>query len=356
MSFSTFLLSNKILLIAPSWIGDTVMAQSLCKLLKQKNPSVIIDILANKYLKPLIDHMPEINRIIPTDFPHGALHFWQRYNLAKTLQKENYDQAIVLPNSFKAALIPFFARIPIRTGWRGEMRYGLLNDMRILDKAKFPLMVERFLALGNEKNKAFSLTPDFYPKLQCNQKSIAATCKKLNLTSTTNPILALCIGAEYGSAKRWPAKYFATIAKTKILDGWNVWLFGSAKDKPIAENIINELKYLDVEQNTLNAYLQDFTGKTDLGEAIDLLSKTKIVITNDSGLMHVAAALNLPLIAIYGSSTPQFTPPLSDKAKIVSLNLKCSPCFKRECPFLHLKCLTDLLPAKILEVLNSITL
>lgn len=341
---------QKILLIAPSWIGDMVMAQALCKLLKLHNQNAIIDVLATEHLQPLIARMPEIHQIIPVQFKHGSLDFWQRYKIGKNLRSHNYDQAIILPNSFKSALIPYFAKIPLRTGWRGEMRYGLINDIRILDKTKLPLMVERFLALGYEPKQSIQLTKNLYPQFQIDSINVAKTLQKINLRKPENNVLALCIGAEYGSAKRWPAKYFAEVAQTKINEGWHVWLFGSAKDKPIAEKIVNIIQIQNL------ASLQDLTGKTDLGEAIDLLSLAKVVISNDSGLMHIAAALDLPLIAIYGSSTPQFTPPLTEKARIVSLNLKCSPCFRRECKFLHLKCLTDLRPQKILEVLNSLNL
>lgn len=340
---------SKILVIAPSWVGDMMMAQSLFKLLKQQNPEVVIDILAHSYLSPLIKYMPEINRVIETDFKHGSLNFRQRFQLAKKLLKEKYDQAIILPNSFKAALIPFFAKIPIRTGWRGEFRYGLLNDLRILDKNLYPLMAERFLALGIKPEKSIKLTENLFPKLIPNPIQISATLQKLNLLKAAKPILALCIGAEYGSAKRWPAKYFAKVAAKKIADGWEVWLVGSPKDQAIGEKIISEIKIFSSFQS-----IHNLTGKTNLAEAVDLLSQADVIISNDSGLMHIAAALDLPLIAIFGSSTPKFTPPLTDKAKIISLNLKCSPCFKKECPLSHLKCLAELKPEMVLDVLNSI--
>lgn len=345
---------EKILIVAPAWIGDLVMAQALCIFLKARNPNVIIDILALEHLRPLIERMPEINTIITTNFKHGVFDLNKRYHLGKKLRTANYAQAIILPNSFKSALIPFFAKIPLRTGWRGEMRYILLNDLRILEPEKIPLMVERFLALGASVNERIICTQNLYPKLITKVDRVHKSLQKFNLEQISDKakkILALCVGAEYGSAKRWPAEYFAKVAATKIQEGWDVWLFGSDKDQTIAAEVIAACNPISHGKS-----IKNFAGKTNLGEAIDLLSLATIVITNDTGLMHIAAALDLPLIAIYGSSTPKFTPPLTNKARIVSLNLKCSPCFKRECPFLHLKCLTDLKPEKVLEVLNSINI
>jgi heptosyltransferase-2 len=153
--------------------------------------------------------------------------------------------------------------------------------------------------------------------------------------------LALCPGAEYGPAKRWPVAYYAEVARKKIDQGWQVWLFGSNKDKADAEQINNEASGL----------CSDFTGRTTLAEAVDLMSLAHTVVSNDSGLMHVAAALNKNLIAIYGSSDPGFTPPLNDNAQVISLNLDCAPCFKRDCPLGHTNCLTGITPEQVLDVI-----
>ena len=159
------------------------------------------------------------------------------------------------------------------------------------------------------------------------------------------PILALCPGAEYGPAKRWPAEYYASVANEKISEGWTVWIFGALKDQPIAKEI----------QTLTHQKALDFTGKTTLGEAIDLLSLAQVIVTNDSGLMHIGAALEKPLVVIYGSSTPNFTPPLTHIKQILSLNLPCSPCFERTCPLNHLKCLKDLHPEQVLNAIHSLS-
>jgi heptosyltransferase-2 len=246
----------------------------------------------------------------------------------------------VLPNSFKSALIPFWANIPIRTGWRGEFRYILLNNIKV-GVEKIPLMVERFVALGA---KSGELLPKPLPQLYVSQKKVDAVLESLNVDSPKKPILVLCPGAEYGEAKRWPTAYFAKLAEIKKSEGWDVWIFGGAKDESIAQEI----------QAQCDNICFSFAGKTNLSEAIMLMSLAAVVVANDTGLMHVAAALNRPLVAVYGSSSPGFTPPLIEKAKILSLNLPCSPCFKRECPLKHTKCLRDLHPELVLQSINEL--
>lgn len=323
------------------------MAQALFISLQKQHKGLLIDVLALPQLHPLLARMPEINRCIDLDFAHGTLNLWKRYLLGRKLRKDKYDQVIILPNSFKSALIPFWAKIPLRTGWRGEMRYGLLNDLRILNKKKYPQMVMRFCALGLQADLRQKQCP--WPKLQANQENALNILKNFGLEkliNTSKPILALCPGAEYGSSKRWPTEHFATVAKTKSEEGWEIIILGGPKDKELAQ-------YIQTQSGNVCI---DFTGKTDLGSVVDLLALAKAVISNDSGLMHVAAALNLPMIAIYGSSSSEFTPPLSKNAQIISLNLPCSPCFQRVCPFGHTRCLQDLTPEIVINKLKFLNL
>jgi len=336
---------NKTLIIGPSWVGDTIMAQCLFKLLKQTDPAVQIDVLSPAFLHPLLKRMPEVNQAINLNLKHDELGLKKRYHLAKILRAKNYAQAIVLPNSLKSALIPFLAGIPLRTGWRGEWRYGLLNDLRILDKVRYPLMIERFMALGLAPEASL---PEEYPfpnlVVDKNAANKTAMDPRFRGDDTTKGVLALCPGAEYGEAKRWPAEYFAQIANQKLDDFWQVWLFGGEKDEEVGKKIQNQ-----TQQRCVN-----LIGKTNLGEAIDLLSLTDFVITNDSGLMHVAASLDKKIIAIYGSSSPKFTPPLSDKVEILQSKLPCSPCFKRTCKFGHYKCLREIIPEMVLKTLGKL--
>jgi heptosyltransferase-2 len=317
-----------------------VMAQSLFITLKKSLPDCQIDVLAPSWSLALLERMPEVNKAIAMPLSHGQFGFFDRLKLGKKLRANHYDQAILLPNSWKSALIPFVANIPIRTGYIGECRWGLLNDARKLDKSVMTMTVQRFVALG--------LTPDTAnippycptPRIVINEDQQNSVIKKFKLTNSKK-IVALCPGAEYGEAKRWPASYYAEVAKVKIAQGFQIWLFGSAKDQVIAEQINNQVEGACV----------DFTGQTSLAEAVDLMSLVDVVVTNDSGLMHVAAALDKKIIAIYGSSDPGFTPPLNNKAHIMSLKLECSPCFKRECPLGHTRCLQDIKPEQVLNVI-----
>ncbi|MGZ5001504.1 MAG: lipopolysaccharide heptosyltransferase II [Methylomonas sp.] len=333
--------NHKILVVGPSWVGDMVIAQSLFIALKNTQPDCQIDVLAPSWTLSLLERMPEVNKAIVMSLPRGKFGLAERIKLGLSLRSENYDQAILLPNSWKSAIPTFFANIPVRTGYIGECRWGLLNDARKLDKKRLAMTVQRFVALGLPVD---ALTPPPCPKpaLAISKDRQQAVIDKFKLM-TAAPILALCPGAEYGPAKRWPIKHYAEVAKRKLDQGWQVWLFGSEKDKTDSEQI---------NQATLGR-CTDFTGRTSLAEAVDLMSLTDTVVSNDSGLMHVAAALDKKIIAIYGSSDPGFTPPLNDKAEIISLNLDCAPCFKRDCPLGHSHCLTGITPDRVLE---SITL
>lgn len=337
-------MNKKILVVGPAWVGDLVMAQTLFTLLKQQYDCQI-DVIAPSWSKPLLERMPEVRQGLTLPVGHKELKLFTRYKIGKSLQAQHYDQAILLPNSFKSALLPFWAKIPQRTGWLGEFRYGVLNDIRKLDKQRYPLMIQRFMALGLPKNEMLENPITIKPNLIVKQTEIDNSIKKFNL-DLTKPILALCPGAEFGPAKRWPDVHYAAVAKEKLAQGWQVWLFGSPKDQ--------EVSYLI--NNAVDKKCVDLTGKTNLAEAIDLISLANMVVSNDSGLMHIAAALNRKLVVVYGSSSPKFTPPLNETKKILSLNLPCSPCFERECKFGHLNCLTQLEPKHVLLAIDELTL
>jgi len=322
----------KILVIAPSWVGDAMLMQPMLSRLKQRHPDSTIDVFSPPWTEGLLFSLAEVDDVIINPFPHGTLLLKNRYRLGKGLQKKQYDQAIVLPNSFKSALIPFFANIPVRTGYIGEMRYKLLNDSRKLNKTKLPLMVERFAQLAETAGNDIP-RPLPNPKLEISPTTVNATLFKLGL-SADNPVAIFCPGAEYGPAKRWPVSYFAETAQRLQQHGFEVWMIGSKKDQEQAEKI----------RSLGNPKCRNLCGSTNLGDAIALLSCANLVISNDSGLMHLAAALDKPLLALFGSSSPKFTPPLSSQAEVLNLNLKCSPCFKRECPLGHFNCMMQLTP------------
>ena len=344
----------KILIIAPSWVGDTVMAQPLLLRLRERFPDAVIDAFAPAWVAPVLERMPEIRRVVINPLSHGEFRLKLRWKLGRALRQDHYDHAIILPNSLKSALIPFFAGISLRTGFKGEMRFGLVNDTRHLDKQALPLMVERFAALAEYPGTRLR-RPVENPRLTVDKDQVQTTLAKLGL-SPKKMVVAFCVGAEYGPAKRWPAPHFAELARMLADAGHEIWLLGSHKDTEIGSKI--EQIYSKLPPSALareggrergNSALHNLCGLTDLAQAIDLLAATNLAVVNDSGLMHIAAALDTPMIALFGSSSADFTPPLSDQARILSLKLPCSPCFKRVCPLGHFDCMIKLSPKQIFE-------
>ena len=310
-----------------------VMAQSLFKTLGEQNPKRPIDVVAPGWSLPVIARMPEVREGIVSPTAHGEFAFGKRRNLGLRLRERNYQQAIVLPRSLKAALLPWFARIPRRTGYRGEMRYGLINDMRVFDAERLDQTVKRFVALGLAADVPLKRIPN--PALTASPAKQQAAIDELGLAAD-KPVIAMMPGAEYGPAKCWPLEYFKELASLLNDAGYAVWLFGSDKDRAAGEQIASHT-------NAVN-----LCGRTSIEQAIDLLAYCQQAVSNDSGLMHVAAAVGTRVIALYGSTTPSFTPPLTDAADIHYLALSCSPCFKRECPLGHLRCLREIMPAAIM--------
>jgi heptosyltransferase-2 len=332
---------DAILIVGPSWVGDMVMAQSLFMALRRQHPDSAIDVLAPGWSLPLLARMPEVRTGITMPLGHGRLGLAERWRLGRSL-RGRYRQAIVLPNSWKSAIVPYAASIPLRTGWRGEMRYGLLNDLRRLDKARFPMTVQRFVALAGDA--AAPVPAIIAPRLAVKVADVQAAMQRLDVVkSAQRRVLALCPGAEFGPAKQWPTVHYAELSRQFAREGWDIWLFGSENDRAVCEGIAATCKV------TTN-----LAGRTTLEEAVDLMSLADAVVSNDSGLMHVAAALDRPLVALYGSSDPGFTPPLNARHVIVSLGLACSPCFQRECPLGTTACLVDIPVERVAAAVDSV--
>ena len=337
---------ENILVVGPAWVGDMVMAQSLFMCLKVQYPDCRISVLAPEWSRPLLERMPEVEKGISLLMGHGDLELGKRRAFGKSLRGEQFTTAIVLPNSFKSALIPFHAGIPKRIAWKGEWRNLLLSDCRRLDTNAFPLMVQRFAALAYPvSNNPPDQIPE--PRLQSDPASVENALATFSL-GIENRVLAICPGAEFGVAKQWPAEHFAATCKTKIDNGWQVWIFGSENDAEVANEI---MQMLAEEQRQ---HCVSLAGRTSLAQAIDLLSVAEAVISNDSGLMHIAAALDKPIVALYGSTSPDFTPPLSNKSKLLFTDIDCRPCFQRECPLEHKKCLTQLDPSRALAAITEL--
>jgi heptosyltransferase-2 len=305
----------RILVVAPNWIGDALMAQPLLARLAGAE----IDVIAPGWVAPVLRRMPEVHSVIATPFVHGPLQLRERWKLARTLR--NYDQAYVLPNSWKSALIPFFAGIPRRTGYVGEARYGLLNDVR---KAAEAPMSEHYARLAGD-------APLSQPRLRVSGEEIEQAKRKFAIAPR---YAVLCPGAEYGPAKRWP--HFAELSRKLSLP---LVVLGSAKDREASGGINGT----------------DLTGKTSLDEAIALIAGADFVVSNDSGLMHVAAALGRPQVALFGSSSPAHTPPASPAARVLWLHIECSPCYQRECPLGHFRCMKEMGVEMVLNQLKTIS-
>jgi heptosyltransferase-2 len=342
---------NRILIIAPNWIGDAVMSQPMLADLKIKYPQCQIDVLATSWVAPIYRACLEVKQVIEARLEHQQLQWGLRKQLAKQLEEHQYDACYVLPNSLKSALIPWLANIPLRIGYRGEMRFGLINiALDNPSKINRPPMAKHYLALSSALDHSQDLNAEepANPKLNISLAAKESIIAKLQAASIKEKsIYVLCPGAEYGMTKRWPADHFATLAQQLIANepDAHVILLGSKGDHTVAESIRTKAKK-DLQTH-------NWCGKTSLDEAIALIGMSKILVSNDSGLMHVGAALKVPQVAIFGSSDPHHTPPLSNKAKVLWLNLPCSPCHKRECPLGHLKCLKDISPKNVLDAIQS---
>jgi heptosyltransferase-2 len=325
---------DAILVVGPSWVGDMVMAQSLFKLLKAARPHTAIDVLAPAWSLPIVARMPEVRQGIASGTAHGKLGLKGRRALASELRHHNYAQAIVLPRSLKAALVPWFADIPKRTGYRGESRYFLINDVRPFDASLLDQTVKRFVFLGLDDAQLPQSLP--FPKLEISHDRQGRTIERLGLR-TDRPVVAMMPGAEYGPAKCWPLQHFAALASELDANGFDVWVMGSEKDADAGDSIAADSAAINI------------CGKTELEDVVDLLGFAEQAVSNDSGLMHIAAAVGCHVQAIYGSSSPRFTPPLTDRRSVHYLDLDCSPCFKRECPLGHLDCLRKLGVSSVLS-------
>jgi len=327
----------KILVVAPSWIGDTILAQPLLSLLKRNNPAARIEVLAADWSAPLLERMAGVDAVIGNPFKHGEFKFGARRALGRRLASADYSHAYVLPNSWKSALIPFFAGIPRRIGYQGENRYLLLNERHRLDVARHPQLVQRYAALAGPLP---AVLPQ--PRLSSTPEQQQIARRALNLPLDAAPVI-FCPGAEYGPAKRWPAQHFAALARLVATPQNPVWLIGSDKDTVVGDEIAA----------AAGGAALNLCGRSTLEQAIDLIAGARCVVSNDSGLMHVAAALARPLVALYGSSSPGYTPPLSPRATIVSRNLSCSPCFKRECPLGHFDCMNGITPQQVADMMQQ---
>jgi len=322
-----------------------VMAQCLFKVLKSREDAPAITLAAPPVTAGLAHRMPEVDEIIETPFEHGRLQMADRWRIGRSLREHHFDQAIILPGSLKAALLPFFAKAAVRTGYRGEPRWGLVNDLRTRPSTKEDPMAARFVQLAFADGAA-TVSSYPYPRLTSHPQNVRKVFQSIGRDVPTSPVIALCPGAEFGPAKRWPQAHFASVADHFLKQGWQIWLLGGKADQTVAGDIVRSSS--DPE------HCVDLTGKTSIGEAIDLLAHAHAAVSNDSGLMHVAAATGTPVVGIFGSSSEHHTPPLGPLTQAVSQTLDCRPCFARECPLGHTQCLKTLEPDRVITALSRL--
>ena len=329
------------LIIAPQWIGDAVMTEPLLHRLQARGE--VLTVGALPWVAPVYRAMPQVTEVIEFPFAHGGLQWRERWRLARQI-KGKFDVAYICPNSLKSALLPFLAGIPQRVGYLGEARFGLLTQrLKNPPKEQRPPMVAFYSALSGESG----VTGD-RPQLQLAMSEVDATLHALRLTRMAYHVFAP--GAEYGEAKRWPAAHFAALAAQ--LDA-PVVLLGSGKEAALCASIADSVNA------QRPGHCINLAGKTTLVQALGVISACQSAVTNDSGLMHVAAGFGVRQVAIFGSSSPLHTPPLNDLAKVLWLKLDatyqppliCAPCFARVCPLGHTRCLNDILPERVRSLL-----
>nr|WP_295782415.1 lipopolysaccharide heptosyltransferase II [Rhodoferax sp.] len=329
------------LVIAPQWIGDAVMTEPLLRRLHVRGETLTVGALP--WVAPVYRAMPQVSAVLELPFAHGGLQWGARRNLARQL-RGHFDAAYVCPNSLKSALLPWWAGIKKRVGYHGESRLLVLNQrLPNPPDGSRPPMVAFYSALSGETGIA-----DDRPQLQLDAVKVDAALAGMRLQRQGYYVFAP--GAEYGPAKRWPARHFAVLAEQL---GLPVVLLGSAKESALCAEIARAVNTAQPGQ------CLDWSGRTSLDHALAAIAAAKAMVSNDSGLMHVAAAFGVPQVALFGSSSPLHTPPLSPQAHVIWLKndpgyvpaLDCAPCFKRECPLGHTRCLVDIAPDDVLRFL-----
>lgn len=333
----------RILVISPNWVGDAVIAQPLLKLLKERHPAWPIDVLAPTWVAPVWNAVAEVDTVLESPFKHGALQLRERWQFAQHLKQRGYAEAYVLPNTLKFALIPWLAGIPRRIGYRGEMRYGLLNVVHRVTPSLPRPMVSFYAALADAPAEEAPAPTDLpRPRLTVKEEEAIVALEKFGLRADRR-LIAFAPGAEFGPAKRWPPMHFAALARIirQAYPDVQIVLLGSPKDREVCDEIVGAVPELC-----------NLAGTTSLGQAIAILSKAAAVVSNDSGLMNIASALNRPIVAMYGPTDMHNTPPFSEVAQAVSLHLECAPCHRRECPLGHHHCMNQLSAEMVWEPLH----
>jgi heptosyltransferase II len=331
--------ARSILIVPYMWIGDFVRCHSVVKLLNARFPDRPVDMLSTTLCAPLTDYMPGLRRAVVVDLPRSRLGVKDQLRLARHLRRENYATALVMPRTWKSALAPFLAGIAERTGFVGEARFLLLNDVRTGER-KLPRMVDRCAALALPP--AANLPRDWpIPELKVAHAEIESWRRERGLAAETRPVVALAPGA-VGPSKRWPVSAYAILARRLIAEGFAVWVIGGPEEKKLAAEIVGD------------TVARDLTG-TDLRNAILALAAAAAAVSNDSGLLHVAAALATPAIGIFGPTSPWHWAPLNPLAATIETGSKldCRPCHKPVCRVVHHRCMREIPPEQVFTAVRQ---
>lgn len=342
--------ARDVLVVAPQWIGDAVMAEPLLRRLHARGERITVGALP--WVAPVFRAMPQVAEVIEFPFAHGGLQWAARREMARRLHGR-FACAYVCPNSLKSALIPWWAGIPERVGYRGESRYFLINHCIPEPAGERPPMTGFYAALAGDDTVG-DVSPDLRPRLALPEGTAGGTTSALQLPAH---YVVMAPGAEYGPAKRWPAERFAQVARHLNVP---VVLLGSAKESDACNAIADQAGGSNA--NGAGSVV-NLAGRTTLDQAIVVIAGAQAMVSNDSGLMHVAAALDVPQVAIFGSSSPLHTPPLNPRARVLWLKqdasyqppLDCAPCFQRTCPLGHMRCLMDIDAQRVLASLATIS-
>jgi heptosyltransferase-2 len=332
--------TGAILLVPYMWIGDFVRCHSVVRLLNARFPQAPVDVLTTTLCAPLLDYMPGVRKGIVVDLPRKKLPFRLHRALAERLAKEHYSRSLVMPRTWKAALAPFLAGIPERTGFAGEVRFGLLNDIRFGER-RLPRMVDRCGALALPKGA--TLPPEWpKPQLVVPPDGAAAWRTTHDLPNEGRPVVAFAPGA-VGPSKRWPSSYFAELGRKLTAEGFAVWVLGSPAEAPLAEEIVA----------AAGPSARNLTS-TDLRNAVLALKIASACVSNDSGLVHVAAAIGTPTVGIFGPTSPWHWAPLNPLAAVIetTTNVLCRPCHKPTCRFGHHHCMRDIPADQVLPAVH----
>ena len=324
--------SSRILVVSDFSVGDIVMNHTLLRLLKQHEPGLEIDVIAPPMAQGLIERMPEVRKHFPLDVRSTRLLSREWLNACSDLRGEGYQQAILIPRSTSAAWLILFSKIKIRTGFK-QVRPGLINDQR----GGRP---------GNFHQKTTDLLPKEmpvpdhlpYPHLQTHEKEVAETASRFGMDISNKPLIVLAPGASRWGTKKWPIEYFSQLSGM-LIEKYHVCVMGGEQEFALGRVISAE-------------HPQDITnlcGKSSISEAVDVIAAAECVVANDSGLMHVAAAVGTPIVGIYGPTSPEAYPPLSDSKEICWENTLCSPCYMNQCPYGHHACMKEITPQQVLS-------